>query len=45
MEILDKIEFNQGVIFVNKVEQAKKLNNYLRQKLFNTICLHSGMTQ
>lgn len=29
MNLLDKIHFNQGVIFVNRVDQAKKLNNLL----------------
>jgi superfamily II DNA/RNA helicase len=45
MKILDKLKFNQGVIFVNRVDRAKKLTDLLKQKLFNPICIHSGMTQ
>lgn len=45
MNLLDKINFNQGVIFVNTVERAKRLTNLLVQKLFTCICMHSGLTQ
>jgi ATP-dependent RNA helicase UAP56/SUB2 len=45
MNLLDKVVFDQGVIFVNTVERAKKLTNLLIQKLFASICMHSGLTQ
>lgn len=45
MNLLDTIKFNQGVVFVNRIERAKKLTDLLRQKLFNPICLHSHMSQ
>jgi hypothetical protein len=33
------------IIFVNKVDRAKKLTELLRQKLFNPICIHSQLKQ
>ncbi len=30
---------------MNKVERAKKLNELLKQKLFNPICIHSSLKQ
>lgn len=45
MYILDRITFNQGVIFVNRIEKAARLTNLLIQKLFNPICIHSRMPQ
>lgn len=43
--LLDNIPFNQVIIFMNKRERAQKLNDILRGKLFNPICIHSGMSQ
>ncbi len=37
--------FNQTIIFVNKVERAKKLTEILKQRLFNPICIHSNLKQ
>ena len=33
------------IIFVNRVERAKKLTELLHQKLFNPICVHSQLKQ
>lgn len=33
------------IIFVNRVDRAKKLTELLRQKLFNPICIHSQLKQ
>lgn len=43
--LLDTLAFNQVIIFVNKVERAKKLTEMLRSKLFNPICIHSALSQ
>jgi ATP-dependent RNA helicase UAP56/SUB2 len=43
--LLDNLAFNQTIIFVNKVERAKKLTELLKQKLFNPICIHSNLKQ
>lgn len=37
--------FNQTIIFVNRVDRAKKLTELLKQKLFNPICIHSNLKQ
>lgn len=42
---MDKLNFNQGIIFVNRIERAKKLTNLLTSKLCNPICIHSNLTQ
>lgn len=43
--LLDTLAFNQMIIFVNRVDRAKKLTELLRQKLFNPICIHSQLKQ
>ena len=43
--MLDTLAFNQMIIFVNRVDRAKKLTELLRQKLFNPICIHSQLKQ
>lgn len=43
--LLDTLAFNQTIIFVNKVDRAKKLTQLLKQKLFNPICIHSNLKQ
>jgi len=43
--LLDTLAFNQTIIFVNKVERAKKLTQLLKQRLFNPICIHSSLKQ
>ncbi len=43
--LLDRLAFNQTIIFVNRVDRAKKLADLLRQKLFNPICIHSQLKQ
>lgn len=45
MHILDTLSFNQVIIFVNRIERAKRLTTLLREKLFNPICIHSKLTQ
>lgn len=42
---MDTLAFNQAIIFVNKVDRAKKLTELLKQKLFNPICIHSSLKQ
>lgn len=43
--LLDTLAFNQTIIFVNKVDRARKLTELLKQKLFNPICIHSSLKQ
>ena len=45
VHILDTIPFNQVIVFMNKIERAKRLHALLCQKLFNPICLHSNLSQ
>lgn len=45
MTLLSDLSYNQAIIFVNRVEKAKKLNSLLKQKLFNPICMHSNLKQ
>ena len=42
---MDTLAFNQTIIFVNRVDRAKKLTELLKQKLFNPICIHSALKQ
>lgn len=42
---MDNLAFNQTIIFVNRVDRAKKLTDLLKQKLFNPICIHSNLKQ
>jgi ATP-dependent RNA helicase UAP56/SUB2 len=43
--LLDTLAFNQVIVFVNRVERARKLTQMLGQKLFNPICIHSRLKQ
>ena len=43
--LLDTLAFNQTIIFVNRVDRAKKLTELLKQKIFNPICIHSNLKQ
>jgi ATP-dependent RNA helicase UAP56/SUB2 len=43
--LLDTLAFNQVIIFANRVERAQKLTSLLKVKLFNPICIHSGLRQ
>ena len=43
VEILDGLEFNQTIIFVNTVIRAKELDKILHEVNFPSICIHSGM--
>jgi len=37
--LLSTVPFNQVIIFVNQVERAKVLSNWLSEKGFNNICM------
>lgn len=43
--LLDNLAFNQCIIFVNRIEKARKLMNLLKQKLYNPISMHSNLRQ
>lgn len=45
VSLLDRLPFNQVVIFVNRVEKAKRLCSLLQQHLYSPICIHSALTQ
>jgi ATP-dependent RNA helicase UAP56/SUB2 len=44
-DLLDALEFNQVVIFVNKVRRAEELNKLLNECNFPSICIHSDLGQ
>jgi len=44
-ELLDNLEFNQVVIFVNSVRRASELNKLLAECAFPSMCIHSGLKQ
>jgi len=44
-DLLDALEFNQVVIFVNSVQRAKALTSVLEELSFPSICIHSGLKQ
>lgn len=44
-DLLDKLDFNQVVIFVAKVRRAVELSKLLEECNFPAICIHSGMKQ
>ena len=44
-DILDAIQFNQVIIFVNRVDRAKALNKILNQNAFPSVCIHARMPQ
>jgi len=44
-DLLDALDFNQVVIFVESVSRAAELNKLLMKCKFLSICIHSGMIQ
>lgn len=44
-DLLDKLDFNQVVIFVAKVKRAVELAKLLEECNFPAICIHGGMKQ
>lgn len=44
-ELLDSLEFNQVIIFVNSVKRAEALNKLLCDSNFPSISVHSGLPQ
>lgn len=44
-DLLDNLEFNQIVIFVNSVRRASELNKLLAECAFPSMCIHSGLKQ
>jgi len=44
-DLLDALDFNQVVIFVNGVRRAKELNRLLCECNFPSICIYGGLTQ
>lgn len=45
IDLLDALEFNQLVIFVNSVPRASELNKLLVECNFPSLCIHSGIKQ
>jgi hypothetical protein len=45
IDLLDALEFNQLVIFVNSVPRASELNKLLVECNFPSLCIHSGLKQ
>jgi len=45
IDLLDALEFNQLVIFVNSVARATELNKLLVECNFPSLCIHSGIKQ
>eukprot|EP00343_Euplotes_focardii_P009425 CAMPEP_0205823488 /NCGR_PEP_ID=MMETSP0206-20130828/16845_1 /ASSEMBLY_ACC=CAM_ASM_000279 /TAXON_ID=36767 /ORGANISM="Euplotes focardii, Strain TN1" /LENGTH=434 /DNA_ID=CAMNT_0053120713 /DNA_START=12 /DNA_END=1316 /DNA_ORIENTATION=- len=43
-DLLDALEFNQVVIFVNSVRRCKELNKLLNECNFPSMCIHGGRT-
>ena len=44
-QLLDDLEFNQVVIFVNSVHRAAELNKLLIECAFPSMCIHSRLSQ
>jgi ATP-dependent RNA helicase UAP56/SUB2 len=44
-QLLDSLEFNQVVIFVNSVHRASELNKLLIECAFPSMCIHSRLKQ
>jgi len=44
-DLLDSLEFNQVVIFVNGVKRCKELNKLLQECNFPSTCVYGGMSQ
>eukprot|EP01006_Ploeotia_vitrea_P028568 TRINITY_DN61244_c0_g2_i2.p1 TRINITY_DN61244_c0_g2~~TRINITY_DN61244_c0_g2_i2.p1 ORF type:complete len:345 (-),score=56.95 TRINITY_DN61244_c0_g2_i2:939-1973(-) len=45
VNLLDALDFNQVIIFVNTVPRANALVGLLRECSFPALCLHSGLSQ
>jgi len=45
IDLLDQLDFNQLVVFVNSVERASTLNKLLEECNFPSTCIHSKMPQ
>ena len=43
--ILDTVPFSQCIIFVNRIDRAKKLVWLLKQDLYNPLCMNSSLKQ
>lgn len=44
-DLLDKLEFNQVIIFVKSTHRATELDKLLRECSFPSIAVHSGVSQ
>lgn len=44
-DLLDKLEFNQVIIFVKSVQRAQALDRLLTECNFPSICIHAGLDQ
>jgi len=44
-DLLDALEFNQVVIFVNGVRRCKELNKLLQECNFPSMCMYGGLKQ
>jgi ATP-dependent RNA helicase UAP56/SUB2 len=44
-DLLKKLEYNQVVIFVNKVKRCKQLNTLLEECKFQSMCIYAGLDQ
>ena len=44
-DLLDKLEFNQVIIFVRSVQRAQALDRLLNDCSFPSICIHAGLDQ
>ena len=45
VHLLDKLPYNQVIVFVNRVEKAKALADLLAMRMFQPICIHSALPQ
>lgn len=43
--ILDTVPFSQCIIFVNRIDNAKRLVWLLKQDLYNPLCMNSSLKQ
>jgi len=44
-DLLDALDFNQVVVFVNGIRRCKELNKLLVECNFPSICIHGGLSQ
>jgi len=44
-DLLDALDFNQVVVFVNGIRRCKELHNLLVECNFPSICIHGGLNQ